>query len=126
MFADTTPNLKLIRTVSNPVCAAKVIGYQGRNTFLGIDALIITADAEDVGIEDRNGRYFLVPTDEGQAVVSGDRHLYVLNDGVVYGYTPDDYVDDKVEIHVEGETFHAVNAPKATARWDRETVEVTN
>jgi hypothetical protein len=126
MFADTDPTLKLKSTVSNPADEyGEVVGYRGRNTRLGLDALIMTDPATDADIEDSNYA-FLVPEAASEEVADGERHLYVLAEETVYGYTPEDYTGDQSLTTVEGEVFHVISPSDATKQWDREDAEVTN
>jgi hypothetical protein len=73
---NITPTLELNETISNPEEPAEVIGFHGRDTKIGLDAVVMKEEAVE-------GELVEVTEDGAEKIVDGPAELVVLNDGIV-------------------------------------------
>lgn len=73
---EIVPNLTLNETISNPEEPAEVVGFHGRDTKIGLDAVVMKEEAVE-------GELVEVPEGAAEKIIEGPAELVVLNDGIV-------------------------------------------
>lgn len=126
MYEEIPPELKIKSTLNHPARPEEVIGFAGRNTKLGREAVIMKSDAID-------GNKVVVPTGASQGLINGEGELVVLNGNEVLTMTGADFALEyalyEVQGRVRGESLmmNTVNLNSEKFRsWHQSNVEVGN
>lgn len=121
---NITPTLELNETISNPEEPAEVLGFHGRDTKIGLDAVVMKEEA----IEANEVR---VPEDAAEKIVNQSAELVVLNEDTVSVMGPSAFEKESRPYTslVDGETtkMSEVNLTHDSfSEYDRDDVEVGN
>jgi hypothetical protein len=123
-YPDISPDLKLKSTVSHPIRSEEVIGFIGRNTMLGREAIVMKEDAVD-------GNTVTIPLEAGENLVNGNGELAVLYGDKVLTMNGTDFALEHEVNTIEGrgstsEILSVSEDSENFRSWKRSVVEVEN
>lgn len=126
MRGTIIPEYRFDSTINHPTRPEEVIGFRGRNTKLGISAIILKESAIE-------GETIIVPEKAGQSIIDAeeDTELAVLNEDIVLTMPGRRFEGSHQEVELEGrgEIVQAKSIPLHAKSWiifDRHSVEVGN
>lgn len=124
------PDLELKRTISHPIEQVKVVGFEGRDTTYGRDAVVLKGESvpkKQVRDGDHLKNTIAIPENVRNSMEEEKRFLYVLQSARVDAVGPDAIADTETytfETDYGDVEFKALKLEDFTT-FSRESVEVS-